>query len=237
MIGGVVRSITGAISIPANAGTNWLNAGSAELATKEIDFFVFLRYSTSDSATLIGFTRYPGVNIISDFTASATAEKGRRISGTATATDQCVIIGRFAATLSAGAGYTWSVPTFTASNLIQRPIYETRWLDWLPTITYSGGTTDPTSNTVNVARYRLSGNMVNLYMKSTLVFGSGNRTATFFTLPIGRFDTSNLFFSSSNTITGASIYGSAYTNDATKITYAHTMSSNGTYVANGFYHI
>ena len=34
----------------------------------------------------------------------------------------------FGATLSAGAGYTWSVPTFTVNNLIQRPIYETKEL-------------------------------------------------------------------------------------------------------------
>ena len=50
----------------------------------------------------------------------------------AAAGDNYANIGRFAATLSAGAGYTWSVPTYTASNLIQRPIFETSRLDWVP---------------------------------------------------------------------------------------------------------
>jgi hypothetical protein len=69
-------------------------------------------------------------------------------------TDVVENIGRFSATLSAGAGFTWTVPTFTASNLIQRPIFETRLLGWTPSNLASGNV--PTSTT-NTGAYRLIG--------------------------------------------------------------------------------
>jgi hypothetical protein len=31
-----------------NAGTNWFNAGSTELATKEIDYFTYIGFNTTD---------------------------------------------------------------------------------------------------------------------------------------------------------------------------------------------
>jgi hypothetical protein len=129
MIGGVVRSITSAMTMTLNFGSNWCNAGSAELATKEIDYFVYLGYNATDGV-VIGFSRIPYASIYSDFSTTTTNEKYCAISTitNAAAGDNYEVIGRFAATLSAGAGYTWTVPTFTNANLIQRPIYETRVL-------------------------------------------------------------------------------------------------------------
>jgi len=123
-IGGTPRAITSALSKTLNAGTNWFNAGSAELATKEIDYFVYLGYNATDGVVL-GFSRIPYANEYDDFSATTTNEKYCAISTitNAAAGDDYVNIGRFAATLSAGAGYTWSVPTFTNKNLIQRPIF------------------------------------------------------------------------------------------------------------------
>jgi len=140
-IGNVYRLITSAISVTKNAATNWCNAGATETAAKEIDYFVYLGYNATDGVT-IGFSRIPNANIYSDFSATTTNEKYCAISTitNAAAGDNYVNIGRFAATLSAGAGYTWSVPTFTAVNLIQKPIFETRYLTWIPTISSSGGT-------------------------------------------------------------------------------------------------
>ena len=128
-IGNNLRWITGALSIAANAGTNWFNSGSSELATKEIDYFVYAGYNATDGITL-GYARIPYAKLYSDFSATTTNERYARISTitNAAAGDNYVNIGRFAATLSAGAGYTWSVPSFTNVNLIQEPIYETRWL-------------------------------------------------------------------------------------------------------------
>lgn len=152
-IGDTVRTISSALSVSKADGTNWMNAGSSELATKEIDYFVYLGYNATDGV-VIGFSRIPSANQYSDFSVTTTNEKYCAISTitTAASTDYYEVIGRFAATLSAGAGYTWSVPAYTAANLIQRPIYETRWLTWQPT--YSGFSSNPTSG---IYRYKLSG--------------------------------------------------------------------------------
>ena len=165
MIGGTLRSITSALSVTKNAATNWMNLGSAELATKETDLFVYLGYNATDGV-VIGFSRIPYATLYSDFSATATNEKFCSISTitNAAAGDNYVNIGRFAATLSAGAGYTWSVPTFTASNLIQRPIYETRWLDFVPTKTWTGGGAPTGAGTNNGERYRLVYNTCHVHM-------------------------------------------------------------------------
>jgi hypothetical protein len=136
-INGTVRTCTAALSVTRNAATNWCNAGAAELATKEIDYFAYLIWNTTPATDIIdiGFSRMPYYNIYSEASSTTTSEKYiATANGSApTSTDDMVVIGRFAATLSAGAGYTWSVPTFTSSNLVQHPIYETRALGITPT--------------------------------------------------------------------------------------------------------
>jgi hypothetical protein len=135
-IGDAIRTITAALSVTKADATNWCNAGSAELATKEVDYFVYLGYNATDGI-VIGFSRIPYARLYSDFSATAANEKYCGISTitNAAAGDNYCVVGRFAATLSAGAGYTWTVPTFTAKNLIQYPIFDTRWLTWVPTLT------------------------------------------------------------------------------------------------------
>lgn len=132
-IGDTVHSITSALSVTKNAGTNWFNAGSAELATKETDYFVYLGYNATDGV-VIGFARIPYATDYSQFSATSNNEKYCAISTitNASAGDCYTLIGRFASTLSAGTGYTWTVPTFTSINLIQRPIFKTRWLPFIP---------------------------------------------------------------------------------------------------------
>ena len=135
-IGDTIKVLTAALSVTKNAGTNWFASGSAGLATKEVDYFVYLGYNATDGIT-VGFSRIPWGYIYSEFSATSTAETYCAISTitNAAAGDNYVNVGRFAATLSAGAGYTWTVPTFTAVNLIQRSIFTTRALDFLPTAT------------------------------------------------------------------------------------------------------
>lgn len=130
-IGNIVRQITSALSITKNAGTNWFNSGGTPLATKEVDYFVYLGYNATDGV-VIGFSSYPGAYEYSDFSTTNTNQKYCAISTitNAAAGDDYEVIGRFAATLSAGAGYTWTLPTFTNINLINTPIRETRLLSW-----------------------------------------------------------------------------------------------------------
>lgn len=166
-IGDVVRTITSALSVTKNAGTNWMNAGSAELATEEIDYFVYLGYNTTDGIT-IGFSRIPYANTYFEFSTTNTNEKYCAISTitNAVAGDNYRVIGRFGATLSAGAGYTWTVPTFTGVNLIQRPIFETRNLVAKSIISAETGTITTSSG---ATMYKISG-------KNVLIYFAGNIT-------------------------------------------------------------
>lgn len=174
-IGNTVRSITAATSVASAAGANRLNAGSSELATKEIDYFVYAIYQTTDAVVKIGFARRPDGRLYSDFSSTSTNENYFYFTGTLSATDEMVVIGRFAATMSAGAGYTWSVPTFTNKNLIQRPIYETRWIDWEPTIAGSG-TMTYTSVSYGLAKYKIVYDTI--YIRLQGVTGTTGGTAT-----------------------------------------------------------
>jgi len=125
-IGGTIRTITGALSFGANAGTNWANLGSAELATKETDLFYYLAYNSTYGVVPL-FGRVPTNNYIGDFSATQTNEKGTNTGvvafGFLSSTDQVVNIGRFNAILSAGAGYTWSIPA--TSTILNYPVFTT----------------------------------------------------------------------------------------------------------------
>lgn len=178
-IGDSVRSITAALSVTKNAGTNWCNAGSAELATKEIDYFVYLGYNATDGV-VIGFSRIPYANSYGGFSATTTNEKYCAISTitTATSADYYQNIGRFAATLSAGAGYTWTVPTFSAINLIQAPIYSTRVLIFVPQLT---GCTAATYGSGSF-RYQLVGSQLIAEIGAS-AFMTSNATTKSITMP------------------------------------------------------
>lgn len=147
-INGSKRTITAALSLTINAGTSTFNAGSAELATKEIDYFAYLSWKAASSAVVILASRVPYATVYSDFSGTATAWDYAAYSSAPASTDDVVIVGRYAATLSAGAGYTWTVPTFTSTKLIQRPIWHTRHLTWVPAHVAGGAgyTNAPTTN-------------------------------------------------------------------------------------------
>lgn len=174
-IGDTVRTITAALTYTSNAGSNYLNAGSAELATKEIDYFVYLNYRASNATMYIGFSRRPDLAIGAGV-GSWSAEGGFNAVSNAAAGDELELIGRFAATLSAGAGYTWSVPTYTAINLIQRPIYETRILT--AATVHTGFSVAPTATHL----YKIVGRKV-IISRSSSAVGTSNTTGFTFTLP------------------------------------------------------
>ena len=127
----------------------------------------------------IGFSRIPYGRVYSDFSTTTTNEKYLAFANasTPTSTDDVVNIGRFNATLSAGAGYTWSVPTFTNANLIQTPCYETPWTIYAPTLT--GFSANPTST---VYQYKLI--MSEVYIRSKQgANGTSNGTGFTMTAP------------------------------------------------------
>lgn len=184
-IGNTLRPITSAKSWTLNAGTNYANAGSAELATREIDYFVYAGWCTISNSVDLLVSRIPYARTYNDFSYTATNEKAvfGYTGGTVTTSDNVVNVGRFAATLSASASFNWSVPTFTNANLIQEPIYETRWLNWLPTYGASGSMTY-TSVTTGTAKYKIANNAISFNLLSRGTTGGTASTAITATIPM-----------------------------------------------------
>ena len=167
-IGNTLRSITAALSVTKNAATNWFNAGSSELATQEIDYFVYVGYNATDGIVL-GFARIPWARTYSDFSTTSTNEKYCAISTitNAASTDNYVVVGRFNAKLSASSAYQWSVPATDIT--VNHPTLETRWMNWAPAYSASGSMTW-TSVSTTAARYMFDGDhmmFVQLYASGT----------------------------------------------------------------------
>lgn len=181
-IGDTIRSITAALSVTKNAGTNWCNSGASELAAKEVDYFVYLGYNATDGV-VIGFSRISHGTEYNSFSATSTNNTYCAISTitNASAGDDYELIGRFAATLSAGAGYTWTVPTFTNKNLIQYPVYESRWLYWLPTYSADGSMTYTSTST---GRYKIERSMFRYHILTDGTTGGTASSAILLTLPV-----------------------------------------------------
>lgn len=240
-INGVNRFVTAALSVTKNAGTNWCNSGGSELATKEIDYFVYLGYNATDGV-VIGFSRIPYARQYSDFSTTTTAETYAAISTitTAASTDYYFVIGRFAATLSGGAGYTWTVPTYTAINLINRPIYETRWISWTPAWT-AGGSLTFTSVTTAVSKYKLEGKKASIQISGTGTLGGSAATSLLATVPIEATESANSMTVGSGFT--ASVFGGMYITAGTpdKLTIIkydnsnYATSGSCTVIMNGFY--
>jgi hypothetical protein len=180
-IGDVVRTVTAALSVTKNAGTNWFNAGSTELATFAIDYFAYLGYNSTDWV-VIGFARIPWATRYSDFSTTTTNEKYCAISNITTAwsTDYYELIGRFEATLWATATFNWSVPTYQADTLRQHPIYETRVLAWLPTFTWFS------TNPVWSYAYKISRTECWMNFRDTTK-GTSNSVSTAYTMPFSNY--------------------------------------------------
>lgn len=131
VIGGVLRTVSSALSVTVNAGVSTFNSGSSMLATKLINYFVYLGYNSTDGVTL-GFSRIPYALSYGDFSTTATNGLYAKISTitNAVSTDKYIVIGRFSATLSAGAAYTWSIPG--TGDVINHPIFDTDVLSYSP---------------------------------------------------------------------------------------------------------
>lgn len=178
-VGNTLRILEAALSVTKTDGTNWFNSGAAELATQEIDYFAYIIWDTVPATDEldIGFARIPYARNTADFNATSTNPRYiATANGSAlTANNECEVIGRFNAILSATAAFNWSIPA--TPIVINRPIYETRWLTWLPT--YTGFSADPTL----VASYQIDYNKM-LWMIGPSATGTSNATTKTATLPI-----------------------------------------------------
>ena len=133
VIANQLRAITSALTLNLAGGTNYMNLGSAEHATKDVDVFCYMAWRAASSAVVVGFSRIPmlGSRTYNNFSGTTTNEKYAAFSNAPAAGDYCVLVGRFNVTLSAGAGYTWTIPA--TSLIINQCVYETRLLTYTPT--------------------------------------------------------------------------------------------------------
>jgi len=223
-INGSFRTCTAALSVTKNAGTNWFGSGGASFATLEQDYFVYLVWNTTPATDImdIMFARIPYGAVYSDFSGTTTNEKyGAYGNASAPAsTDNCVVIGRFAATLSATASFNWSVPTYTSANLIQSPIYETRTLTYVPTWA-SSGTAVALGDGLLVGQFIMRGRYILLRVKLTMGATTTYGTGTYnFVIPFTAKTTTNLTYG---------CYGYAYDNSTTTMYIANgNIPSGGT---------
>lgn len=185
-IGNTIRWCTDALSVTKPDGTNWANLGSAELGTKEQDLFVYAVWNTNIGAVDVFWSRISYGSLYSDFSATTTNEKYAAINAVAPAsTDECVNIGRFAATLSlSGTSHLWTTPTATNANLIHKQTFESEWRSWTPTYT-ALGTGTPTYGTVTTAisKYRVEKNKIYFEIRATGTTGGTTVTTILATLP------------------------------------------------------
>jgi hypothetical protein len=135
VIGGVLRSITAALSITIADGANTFNAGGAELSTQELDLFVYLGWRTAGGGSVvIGLARFPTALTYAGFSSTNTNDGYGVFSATPASTDVVTVIGRTNAILSASP-FLWSAPATEVT--VSRPIYVTRQLVFAPQWTAS----------------------------------------------------------------------------------------------------
>ena len=227
-IGNTVRTVSSALSITLADGTNWFNLGSAELATLEQDLFISAIWDSNSSAVALGLSRVPWDGNVSDYSATTTAENHLYGHSGYTSTDPVQVIGRCAATLSAGAGYTWTVPTFDDDNLKHRPTYVTRWLSWTPTRT--GYSANPTNT---VYQYMIDRETIFILGRDG-ADGTSNANTNQLSLPFAAVSTTNIVyqFIAASTNGGAAVatpsYGAILTPNWSTLVFGLDMTFNST---------
>lgn len=174
-IGNEVKSITSPLSVAANSGTNWANLGASETAGHEVDLFCYLGVKSSTGEVFLGWSRVPNGNRYSEFSSVSTNERLLRSSTTSIGpNDIVVVVGRFNAQISSS--NTWSTPS--PSVIINRPIFQSRWLTWAPSVSASGSMT-ATLVTNFYSRYKLSCGGVE-YNSAVQVTTAGSASNTIF---------------------------------------------------------
>src|SRR5690554_4221683 len=74
-IGNTPRVLDSFIQLVINAGTNWFNAGAAEFAGKEIDYFVYLGWDSGAQRVFLAVSRIPHARVYGDFSNTATSDR------------------------------------------------------------------------------------------------------------------------------------------------------------------
>lgn len=90
-------------------------------------------------------------------------------------TDEIEVVGRFNAIL--GTGNQWSIPT--TSIIINRPIFETRWLNWVAKLMNDTSYASSATATNYWSRYQISGRSFNFSTRQVITNKSTYTTGRF----------------------------------------------------------
>ncbi len=179
-IGNTKREITAALSVMVNAG-NIFNLGSAEFVDKKAQLFVYLGYRVASSTVFILLSRISHARTYADFSGTSANEKYGAYSGSAPAsTDEVECIGRIDVQNSGTANYYWSLPTGAA--VVNRPIYETDWLDWIGAVTCAGSMTW-TPGAAGYMRYKIVRNIIYVNARMNGTTGGSASNVIYLTAP------------------------------------------------------
>ena len=124
--------------------------------------------------------------------------------------------------------------TDIAYSFAEEPLGFPGQFNFSTTATYSGGTTNPTSNTPSLAVYSVSAESAKLTILSALVRGGGDRTFTIFSTPFTAIAVSMIRGGDTITAAGLSSATTCYA-ETTSVFYQRTMANDGTYYINGEY--
>ena|SRR5688572_11522775 len=175
-IAGQIRKLTGALSVQVNSSTNTFNLGSTMFANIAQELFVYVGWRASTSTVFLLLSRISYAKEYADFSSSATDERYGAYSGAApVGADPVKNIGRVNVQNTGSAfSYQWSIPA--GDTIINHPIFQTNWLDYLPT--FAGFTaTVPTG----VHRYRFNYSTASLFARQT---ANGTSNANNFTMSL-----------------------------------------------------
>lgn len=199
-IAGSIRKLTGALSLQVNAGTSVWNLGATEFANLIQELFIYIGWRASTSSCFLFVSRLPNLREVADAHTTATNERYGAASGAApVGSDPLALLGRVNIQNSGTASFNWSIPA--SNQIINRPIYETNWLDWNPTLT--GFSVAPT-NILN--RYRMGYADVSFFVRHG-GNGTSNNTTLTGTLPFTAKTLTNASWGSSGTIVDNSVIG------------------------------
>jgi len=142
-----IRTITSSCSATIASNDYYhFNAGSTELATKEIDYCVYIgKFGWPLISRLYHYRLLSDGNLWWESAISNT--------GWFSGTDTFVPIWRFNAIKASWTSGNWSIPA--TSVIINSPIYDTRWLDWLPTFSAWTAFTNQPAVFNNGAKYKI----------------------------------------------------------------------------------
>lgn len=174
-INGITHTITYAVTLTKNEGTNYGSAGDMG----DRNWYVYLGYDTGTSTVIITASQIPYANYAGTFSTTATSYK-TTLNTDIDGVEAVVNVGMIRATLGAGAPYQWYMGGTSLAYVRQGQFMSSDYPQYFKT---SGATGFAASIPVIAIRYWIVGKMI-VYNIDQDDFSGGTSNATGFTVPL-----------------------------------------------------